>query len=67
MQATLNSTACEAYDLLKSLQECSLALTFKMQPLSTQLQQISRVIQETADPERLDHLYAQADELKVQI
>jgi len=38
-----------------------------MQPLSTQLQQISREIQETMDPMQLDQLYAQANELEVHI
>ena len=67
MQATLTSTVPEAYDLLKSLQECSLALTVKTQSISAQLQQISMEIQETADLVQLDQLYAQADELEVQI
>ena len=67
MQATLHSTAGEAYALLRCLQECSLALTVKTQPISAQLQQISREIQETADPARLDQLYAKADELEIQM
>ena len=61
MQATLHSAAGEAYALLRSLQECSLALTVKTQPISAQLQQISRDIQATTDLARLDQLYAQTD------
>ena len=38
MQETLKSVAREAYDLLKGLQECSMALTVKTQPISAQLQ-----------------------------
>ena len=67
MQETLTSAAREAHDLLKGLQECSLALTVKAQPISAQLQQVSREIQEVTDPARLDQLYTQADELEVQI
>ena len=67
MRETLTSVAREAHDLLKGLQECSLALTVKAQPISAQLQQVSREIQEATDPARLDQLYAQADELETQI
>ena len=44
MQAALHSMARVAQDLLKGLQECSLALTVKTQPISAQLQQVSREI-----------------------
>lgn len=44
MQEVLSTAAKEAFDLLKGLQECSTALTLKTQPVSLQLQQISREI-----------------------
>ena len=52
---------------MKGLQECSTALTVNAQLISSQLQQISKEIQEAKDPTRLDQLYAQADVLEVQI
>ena len=67
IQETLHSTAAEASALLRSLQECSLALTVKTQPIAAQLQQISRDIQATADPTQLDQIYARADELEIQM
>jgi len=67
MQATLHSTAAAASALLRSLQECSLALTVKTQPIAAQLQQISRDIQATANSVQLDQLYAWADELEIQM
>ena len=65
LQATLHSTAAAASALLRSLQECSLALTVKTQPIAAQLQQIARDIQATMDPARLDQLYTQSDELEL--
>ena len=65
MQATLHSTAAAASALLRSLQECSLALTVKRQPIAAQLQQISSEIRATTDPARLDQLYAQSNELEL--
>ena len=65
MQEVLSTAARDAYDLLKGLQECSTALTVKAQPISAQLQKISKEIQEATDPTRLDQLYAQANVLEV--
>ena len=67
MQEALTSAARDAYDLLKGLQECSTSLTVKTQPISAQLQQLSKEIQDATDPSQLDQLYAQAYALEVQI
>ena len=67
MQEALSSAARDTYDLLKCLHECSTALTVKTQPISAQLQQLSKEIQDATDPLQLDQLYAQADALEIQI
>ena len=67
MPKILSTTAKEAYDLLKGLHECSTSLTLKSQPVLAKLQQLSKQIQEAIGPDGLDQLYAQAEELEVQI
>ena len=65
VQEVMSTAAKEAYDLLKGLQECSTSLTLNSQPVSLQLQQVLKEIQEATDPTGLDKLYAQADSLEV--
>ena len=44
MREALSTAARDAHDLLKGLQECSMALTVKTHPISAQLQQLSKEI-----------------------